>query len=414
LKILLVQESDWLLRGPHQQHHLMEKLSLKGHIIHVIDYPITWRAEKKRGLYSKKEIFENVSRFYPGSKITVIRPAIIKLPVLDKISILFTHRSEIKKQMKEFKPDVVVGFGILNNYYAIKEAKKLNIIFLYYIIDTLHRLIDNKIYRIIAKEIEKNNMKNSDYILTINKQLKNYAIEMGGNKDNISVVPAGIDLSLFQNENFEATSIKRKYKINNDDFIMFFMGWLYNFSGILEVAEKLVKENYPGIKMMVVGDGDIYPLLINLIKKSNSDKIILTGKRPYSEIPYLLSIADVCVLPTKANMVMQDIVPIKIYEYMASGKPIISTKLKGLITEFGYDSGISYSDSLNEFFKMIFKFKENNGFKISEGKKAKNSVKNSDWSNIVDSFENILKRMVYDYEFDRDPDSACQLNCALT
>ncbi len=38
LMILVVQESDWLKRNPHQQHHLLERLSLKGHEIRVIDY----------------------------------------------------------------------------------------------------------------------------------------------------------------------------------------------------------------------------------------------------------------------------------------------------------------------------------------------------------------------------------------
>jgi len=38
MKILVVQESDWVLRGPHQNHHLMERLSIKWHEVRVIDY----------------------------------------------------------------------------------------------------------------------------------------------------------------------------------------------------------------------------------------------------------------------------------------------------------------------------------------------------------------------------------------
>ena len=38
MKILVVQESDWIERGPHQNHHLMERLSIKGHEVRVIDY----------------------------------------------------------------------------------------------------------------------------------------------------------------------------------------------------------------------------------------------------------------------------------------------------------------------------------------------------------------------------------------
>ena len=40
MRIIVVQETDWQRRGPHQQHHLFERLSLRGHAITVLDYPI--------------------------------------------------------------------------------------------------------------------------------------------------------------------------------------------------------------------------------------------------------------------------------------------------------------------------------------------------------------------------------------
>ena len=42
MKILIVQESDWIKRGPHQQHQLADRLFLRGHQIRVIDYEILW------------------------------------------------------------------------------------------------------------------------------------------------------------------------------------------------------------------------------------------------------------------------------------------------------------------------------------------------------------------------------------
>ena len=62
LRILVVQESDWLKRNPHQQHHLLERLSLKGLEIRVIDYDIDWRKEKRRKLYTKRRLFDNVHK----------------------------------------------------------------------------------------------------------------------------------------------------------------------------------------------------------------------------------------------------------------------------------------------------------------------------------------------------------------
>ena len=114
MKILLVQDTDWLLRGPHQQHHLIERLSLKGHDVRVIDYELLWRTQGKKELRSKRQVFDNVSRFYDGANVTLIRPGIIKLPWLDYVSSIFSYRKEIRHQITDFCPDVIIGFGILS------------------------------------------------------------------------------------------------------------------------------------------------------------------------------------------------------------------------------------------------------------------------------------------------------------
>ena len=116
MKILVVQESDWIKRNPHQQHHLMELLGLRGHQIRVIDYEVDWKQDKKDGdkIKSDRQVFKNYKKVYNTDNVTVIRPPLIKLPVINYISILHYHKQEIKRQIKEFEPDIIIGFGILN------------------------------------------------------------------------------------------------------------------------------------------------------------------------------------------------------------------------------------------------------------------------------------------------------------
>ena len=388
----MVQESDWLLRGPHQQHHLMEKMSLKGHLIHVIDYPITWRNEKDRSLLSKRTLYEDVSRFYPGSKITVIRPAIVKLPLLDKMSIPFSHREEIKKQIKDFKPDVIIGLGILNNYYAIREAKKAGIPFIYYLIDSLHRLINNSLFRYIAKKIEKNNIKNAILIITINKKLMEYAVNMGGYKEHISVIPAGIDFNFF-NSTITGDEVRLKYNILEKDLVLFYMGWLYNFSGIKEVAKEVLRLGNKNIRLLIVGEGEAMRDLENIKRYDINNLIILTGKQPYNLIPKFIASSDVCILPAYNNDIMKDIVPIKLYEYMAMGKPVITTHLTGVITEFGEENGLFYIEKPEH---TVFKALEikNKGLINFYGSKSKKTVVNNNWDKITKDFELCLKQII--------------------
>lgn len=156
MRILLLQESDWITRNPHQQHHLIDRLSVRGHEIRVIDYEIDYR-KKGYKIFEKRKIFRNVHKVIPEANVTVIRPSIVKIPILDYISILYFHKKEIKRQIKEFDPDVILGFGILNSFLGVHEAKKHDIPFVYYLIDVLYRLIPVKLFTIFWKNIDEKN-----------------------------------------------------------------------------------------------------------------------------------------------------------------------------------------------------------------------------------------------------------------
>ena len=138
MRLLFTQETDWIKRNPLQQHHIAELLSLRGHEIRVIDFELLWRTQGKRELFSRRQVFPGFNKIYENAKITVVRPGIIKIPALDYVSLLCTHRGEINRQIKEFQPDVVVGFGILNSYLAVKAAHKHHIKFAYHWLDILH------------------------------------------------------------------------------------------------------------------------------------------------------------------------------------------------------------------------------------------------------------------------------------
>ena len=100
MKILITQESDWFIRGPHNQQHIAEKLSSRGHEILVIDHDILWRKQNSKGFYSKRRVFNDICLIYNGARVTVIRPGFIKIPLLDFASLFFSHWTEIKNQIK--------------------------------------------------------------------------------------------------------------------------------------------------------------------------------------------------------------------------------------------------------------------------------------------------------------------------
>ena len=391
MRILVVQESDWVRRGPHQNHHLMERLSRKGHEVRVIDYEIMWKSGE--GLVSERRVFENEWKAVEGGGVTVIRPPIVKMPVLNYVSLLYTHRKEIKRQLDEFNPDVIIGFGILNAMLAIRLAGRTP--FVYYLIDTLYRLVPQRIFQPIARYIESKNLRKADKVITINEKLKDYAISMGANPDETYVVRAGIDLERYD-PNMDGSEIRERYGIKEDDLVLFFMGWLYDFSGLKEVATELsrIKDEKPDIKLLIVGDGDAFDDLQKIREDYHlENQIILTGKQPYESIPAFIASSDICLLPAYDNEIMRDIVPIKLYEYMAMRKPVVTTKLPGVMKEFGEGNGVVYVDKPEDALWRAVELIE--GGMVSEyGHAARGFVENCGWDDVVDEFEGILEEVV--------------------
>lgn len=57
----------------------------------------------------------------------------------------------------------------------------------------------------------------------------------------------------------------------------------------------------------------------------------MPGRKPYSELPAYLSRFDVCLLPFKINDLTSAVNPVKLYEYLAAGKPVVSTPMREVL-----------------------------------------------------------------------------------
>ena len=81
-----------------------------------------------------------------------------------------------------------------------------------------------------------------------------------------------------------------------------------------------------------VGPGDPRTDVSGLAAEPN---VHLLGARTYSELPDVLRAADAGLIPYARNALTQSIFPMKVYEYLAAGRPIVSTPLPALegITE---------------------------------------------------------------------------------
>ena len=76
----------------------------------------------------------------------------------------------------------------------------------------------------------------------------------------------------------------------------------------------------------------------------------LLGEKPYSELPGYLRGFDVCTLPFRMNRLTKAVDPVKVYEYLSQGKPVVSVPLPELssMSELLY-----FADGPQEFSSQI-------------------------------------------------------------
>ncbi len=74
------------------------------------------------------------------------------------------------------------------------------------------------------------------------------------------------------------------------------------------------------------------------------------GHIPYEEVPGFLKTIDVCIIPHKNTEYCQSMSPLKLFQYMASGRPIVSTKVTGL---YSFKDYVAIAETYEEFMWCI-------------------------------------------------------------
>jgi glycosyltransferase involved in cell wall biosynthesis len=397
----MVHDNGWANKGPHQHHHLVEKLSVKGHQVEVVEYDHLWRMKKgstRVPIISRESVQTGVQRFYDNADVTCVSPPFIKIPLLDYLSLAVTFRWQIQHEIERFHPDVIVGFtGVISPYWGAILAESIHIPYIDYWLDATDQLVPEAFLRPVARMIKRRTVEKATLVLTLNETLREYVIELGANPSTTQVLPGGVDLRTFDPEITDSQHMRDKYGLAKDDFVLFFMGWIYEFTGLQEAVLELARyrELRPDLKLLIVGEGDFYLSLQEIVRESPArESVVFTGKVPYTEIPELIAAADIALLPAHDNEIMRNAVPIKIYEYLAMQKPTICTKLSGTMREFGHNCGIVYIEKPEDAVRVAANLTHED-LEILR-MQAKQYIEDYDWDNITARFEKTLNSLVED------------------
>jgi len=164
-------------------------------------------------------------------------------------------------------------------------------------------------------------------LICITKGLADRMVHVGFQRDNMLVAPDGFDPKLFETPILKDEA-RRRTHLPADAPIVLYAGHFYPWKGADVLAQAALKID--GIVVFVGGtDADITRFKS---KYGDIPNIMLVGHRPHSEIPIWLRAADVLVLPNRANADISRLYtsPLKMFEYMASGTPIVASDLPSI------------------------------------------------------------------------------------
>jgi glycosyltransferase involved in cell wall biosynthesis len=195
----------------------------------------------------------------------------------------------------------------------------------------------NRIFPFLLKMGEMLAAKCSNLVVSVTPQISTFLIgHFHCKSDKIKVVENGVNVRRFYPINDIALlrEWRKKVGIEEDEVVVIFVGNIAPWQGVnilVESAFRLLAEN-KGLKFLIVGDGILKRTLVKKAEDSKwPEEIIFLGMRPYEEIPFLINIADICVAPfiNERNR-KTGVSPLKIFEYMACGKPVVASRIEGL------------------------------------------------------------------------------------
>jgi glycosyltransferase involved in cell wall biosynthesis len=141
--------------------------------------------------------------------------------------------------------------------------------------------------------------------------------------ERVFVISHGVDFSSFQ-EALRSDYLPDDLKAIPQPIIGF-SGTVNRDKFDFSLMEFLARER-PGWSFVMVGR--IYRNTVLPERLKSLSNVHFLGERPYQEIPHYLKGFDVCIIPYLKTRVTDDIQTLKIYEYLALGKPVVTTDLK--------------------------------------------------------------------------------------
>ncbi|MBI3763487.1 MAG: glycosyltransferase family 4 protein [Chloroflexi bacterium] len=167
-------------------------------------------------------------------------------------------------------------------------------------------------------------------LIVLTQELAKHYAQLGCPPRRIAVVPDAVDAEAF--EQCSATDSRQRSGIEPGDAIIMYVGQMYSWKGVDVLVAAASKLPAKCQVWLVGGTPEELPRVEKLIGDLAARNVTLKGYVTPSEVPGYLSLASVLVLPNsgKADVSRYYTSPLKMFEYLAAGRPIVASDLPSL------------------------------------------------------------------------------------
>ena len=271
---------------------------------------------------------------------------------------------------------------------AIYSRDALPLFFLSFFKDNLFWEVHVNTYSVPVRRI----IQKVSGIIAITKALKGFYADKGVSENKIIVAPDAVEIQKFDISKSSEES-RDILGLPHDKYIIVYTGHLYEWKGVntLARARKYLREDE-----IIVFVGGTETNILDFRKKYGKDKnIFIVGNKSHSEIPLYLKAGDVLVLPNSAHSNVSKLYtsPLKLFEYMASKRPIVASNVPSIREILSDGSSVFFtSDDPEDLALKIHTIRDDPALAERIAGKAFEDVKKYSWNNRALTILKYLKR----------------------
>jgi len=196
--------------------------------------------------------------------------------------------------------------------------------------------------------------------------------------ENVHLVPNAAEIDHFKQAYEEELEVPIELE-EIDGPIVGFFGAIAEWFDVELVANLAMQE--PDISIVLIGN-----VTIELEELEGYENVYLLGEKPYQQLPNYLQGFDVCIIPFIKNDLTLSTDPVKLYEYLAANKPVVSIDLPEVRKFAGV---IEIADNKEDFCEKVSKLCKEDKDKINREEIQKLLSKN-DWTDRVKQIKDLI------------------------